>query len=342
MATGYYLQDNPNPNTPQYGWPRARLDQPGQHLSGVIGVHTSEAPTDFEGPDFNAENNAAFVGRRTDYGSYHTTADADSIVPLVHPAWAAWADTTNNAHALSVSGCLEAARWLEMTPERRRQVVVNMGHAAAQMVLVAVADGYLGAPTPAVRISPEEAISGSRPGFYGHGETNPGTRYDPGAHFDWELFLSSYAQAIEGIEDDMGHVDSISPEAAEAIADALLSRDVQREGAPAGDTNRLAWSLGAESGRTNGIIARTAEAAVRGVLFTKFPRQGAGQSGETDLASVISWFDSGLQSVGGTHGDAAAALPIDPESVKVAISAAVADALKDLTVTLSTEEPGNG
>lgn len=198
MALGYYLQDYPNPNTPQYGWLRVTLTQLGQRLSGVIGVHTSEAITDFEGVDNNAENNAAFIGRRTDYGSYHTTADADSILPLVHPAWAAWADTTNNAHAMSVSGCLQAARWLEMTPARRRAVVVNMAHAAARMVQTAVADGYLASPTPARRITAAEAISGSRPGFYGHGETNPGTRYDPGQHFDWDLFLTTYAQAIGG------------------------------------------------------------------------------------------------------------------------------------------------
>lgn len=196
--TGYYLQDHPNPTTPQYGWERAKLGQPETHLSGVVGVHTSEAITDFEGVDNNAENNAAFLARRPEHGSYHTSADADSIVPLVHPRYAAWADTTNNAHAMSVSGCLQAARWLEMTPARRRAVVVNMAVAAARMVLTAVADGYLARPTPAVRISAAEAISGSRPGFYGHGETNPGTRYDPGQHFDWDLFLSTYAAAIGG------------------------------------------------------------------------------------------------------------------------------------------------
>lgn len=194
----FYLMDHPNPNTPQWGWPRARLWEAGPKLSGVIGVHTSEAITDFEGVDNNAENNAAFLGRRTDYGSYTTSADVDSILHLVHPKYAAWADTTNNAHALSVSGCLQAARWLEMTPERRRAVVVNMARAIAEVVLLAVAEGYLAAPTPPVRISAAEAISGSRPGFYGHGETNPGTRYDPGSHFDWDLFLASYAEAVGG------------------------------------------------------------------------------------------------------------------------------------------------
>lgn len=204
----WYLIDNPNPNTPQYGWERAKLGQPGQHLSGVVGVHTSEAPTDFEGADLNAENNAAFLGRRTDYGSYHTTGDADSIVHLIHPRYAAWADTTNNAHALSVSGCLEAARWLEMTPERRRAVVVNMARAIAYVAQVAVAEGYLAEVPPARRITPAEAIAGSRAGFYGHGETNPGTRYDPGAHFDWDLFLASYAEAVGGTVSPAGTIEA--------------------------------------------------------------------------------------------------------------------------------------
>lgn len=198
MTTGYYLEDHPNLNLAQFGWLRVRTWENGQHLSGVVGVHTSEAITDFEGPDWNAENNAKFLETRTNHGSYTTSADADSVLPLVHPRWAAWADTTNNAHAMSVAGCLQAARWLEMTPQRRRAVVVNMGVAAARMVLTAVADGYLAKPTPAVRISAAEAIKGSRPGFYGHGETNPGTRYDPGQNFDWDLFLATYASAVGG------------------------------------------------------------------------------------------------------------------------------------------------
>lgn len=198
MTTGFYLQDHPNVTTAQYGWERAKLGQPGVHLSGAFGVHTTENLTDFFGPDYNAENVAHFISTRADHGGYHVVADADSIVLLVHPRYAAWADTTNNAHALSVSGSLQAARWLEMTPERRRQVVVNMGKAAAKIALIAVRDGYLAQVPPARRISAQHAINGTAAGFYGHGETNPGTRYDPGLHFDWNLFLSSYAAAVGG------------------------------------------------------------------------------------------------------------------------------------------------
>ena len=80
----YYLQDNPNPNTGQFGWPRKKV-------SGVIGVHTAENNTDFDGADPGAEDVARFIGRRTDYGSYHAIADADSRIKLVHPSYAAWA-----------------------------------------------------------------------------------------------------------------------------------------------------------------------------------------------------------------------------------------------------------
>ncbi len=191
MATGYYLQDNPNPYTPQYGWPRSRV-------SGVVGVHTAENNTCFNGPDTGDVDVAGFISRRTDYGSYHVLVDADSVNPLIHPSWAAWADTTNNAHGMSVSAAVRANDWLAMAPDRRRQVVINLAYGAADLVKTAVRDGLLDSPTPARRITASEAISGSRAGFYGHGETNPGTRYDPGKDFDWNLFLSTYEAAIGG------------------------------------------------------------------------------------------------------------------------------------------------
>ena len=202
MATGYYLQDNPNPTTPQFGWPRTRV-------SGVIGVHTAENNTCFNGPDSGDLDVPGFITRRTDYGSYSSMADADSWRRLVHPRYAAWADTTNNAHAMSVSAAVRANDWSKMAAERRRAVVVHLAAAAADLVQVAVRDGLLATPTPARRITAAEAISGSRAGFYGHGETNPGTRYDPGADFDWNLFLTSYAGFMGG---GVVSVGSITPE----------------------------------------------------------------------------------------------------------------------------------
>lgn len=191
MATGYYLQDNPNPYAAQYGWERS-------WVSGVIGVHTAENNTCFNGPDPGDQDVAGFISRRSDFGSYHTLVDADSINQLVHPRWAAWADTTNNAHGMSVSAAVRANDWLSLSEDRRRQVHVNLGTAAAWLVKDALNAGLLKTAPPARRITPAQAIAGSAMGFYGHGETNPGTRYDPGKDFNWTLFLSAYEAAMGG------------------------------------------------------------------------------------------------------------------------------------------------
>ena len=187
----YYLEDHPNHTLPQYGWPRTRV-------SGVIGVHTTESGVFPQGSDPGAENTANYISIRDTYGSYHSLADWDSRIKLTRPRYAAWADTTNNAHALSVSGAMNAARWRDLTPERAAGIVRNMGLAAAELVLDAIADGLLDQAPPARRITAQQAIDGSAAGFYGHGETNPGTRYDPGQNFDWDLFLATYAAAIGG------------------------------------------------------------------------------------------------------------------------------------------------
>lgn len=187
----YYLEDHPNPTTAQYGWPRT-------WCSGVVGVHTTESGVIPAGADPGAENTAGFIGRRSDHGSYHILADWDTIIPLTRPTFAAWADTTNNVHALSVSGAMNAARWRDLSPERAAGIVRNMGIAAAVLVRDAIAHGVLAEVVPARRITAAEAIAGTKAGFYGHGETNPGTRYDPGQNFDWDLFLSTYAAAVGG------------------------------------------------------------------------------------------------------------------------------------------------
>lgn len=198
--TGYYLQDNPNVAVPQYGWLRKRV-------SGVIGVHTAENNTCFNGPDTGDLSVADFIRVRGDYGSYHSMADVDSWRRLVHPTWAAWADTTNNAHAMSVSAAVRANDWLALSEARRNAVVVNLATAAADLALVAVRDGLLDRVPPAQRISKTDAINGTRPGFYGHGETNPGTRYDPGKDFDWDLFLDTYRVAVGGGVVPVGGID---------------------------------------------------------------------------------------------------------------------------------------
>lgn len=215
MATGYYLQDNPNKVFGQYGWPRTKV-------SGVIGVHTTESGVVFSGPDAGAENTASWMTRRVDPGSYHAMADADSRIKLVHPRYAAWADTTNNAHAMSVSAAMNAARWRDLSAERAASIVRNLAYAAAELVQDALAAGLLTTAVPARRITAQEAISGSRAGFYGHGETNPGRRYDPGTNFDWTLFLQTYASAMGGGLAAQGT--TTNPEEYEVVSDDDIKR----------------------------------------------------------------------------------------------------------------------
>ena len=109
---------------------------------------------------------------------------------------------------MSVSAAVRANDWLQLAEDRRRAVVINLATAAADLALVAVRDGLLDAVPPARRISAADAKSGRIPGFYGHGETNPGTRYDPGKDFDWDLFLTSYAQFVGG---DIVPVGNVTP-----------------------------------------------------------------------------------------------------------------------------------
>ncbi|WP_422389949.1 hypothetical protein [Arthrobacter sp. N1] len=340
----YYLVERPNTITPQFGWERTRV-------SGVIGVHTAENNTCFNGPDGGAEDVAAFIGGRSDYGSYHVLADADSIIDLVHPRWAAWADTTNNPHAMSVSGAVRANDWRSISEANRVAATVNMAVGAARMVQEAVAYGLLAAPTPARRISAAEAISGSRAGFYGHGETNPGTRYDPGVGFDWDLFLRSYQEAlggnasigyqndditiIEPEEEDMGHVESITDEAAKTIARVLLDTQVQREGKPKGSTNTLRWSLAAEANRMEGVVSRTAEATARLILTTAIKRGGKSVGGNSSLGGVVAYFDQFradiLNAVGKVPGQVEG---LDPARVEAAISAGLERALDGTKATI--------
>lgn len=297
---GYYLEENGDGM--QYGAPRRNAGPSNGWkgwLSGVVGVHTTESITDLEGPDPNAENIAAFMARRYttqgDYGSYHTVSDWDTIVRLIRADREAWADTTNNNHALSISGALQAARWRDLTPARRAQIVKNMALAAYVTCLEAVELGYLAALPPARRITAAEAISGSKPGFYGHGETNPGTRYDPGKDFDWDLFLETYgalragkykvtpAGAIE--EDDMALTDEDLDKIAEKTALRILTWE------NSGRTDRNVYALTIDAGlhsvRATGMLAETID-MLQDVLdkLDRLPREVLAYKGTGETIDV--------------------------------------------------------
>lgn len=285
----YYLEDHPNAAVPQYGWPRTRV-------SGVVGVHTTESGVVFEGADPGAENTAGYLSRRTNHGSYHIMADWDTIIPLVRPTFAAWADTTNNPHALSVSGAMNAARWRDLTPERAAGIVRNMGIAAAMLVRDAIAHGVLDEIVPARRITAQQAIDGSAKGFYGHGETNPGTRYDPGQNFDWDLFLASYAAAVGGnityqsaTTTDEGFLMALNDEAQQNIYEAVGRIDQWLTNGGPRDAVDAALQDPA-------VLDRIALAILKRECYSVDPATGQ-TNGTTTLARKINWMAHNDQAI---------------------------------------------
>lgn len=332
VSTGYYLQDNPNPNFGQFGWPRTEV-------SGVIGVHTTESGVIPSGPDGGAENTAAFIARRTDPGGYHVLADADSRLKLVHPRYAAWADTTNNAHAMSVSGAMNAARWRDLSPARAAAIVRNMGIAAAELVRDAIAAGLLAAPVPARRITPAEAIAGSRAGFYGHGETNPGRRYDPGANFDWDLFLATYASAVNGgtiapqggvNEEDL----MATPEQRAELVRDLLDHQVDQVG---GGKMTLRELLSEYRPHVIQVVGTVAE--VPGAVLNAPVPRGGSMGGETTLGGMVAWNDDHVLQTLSAIAATAAAGGASVEEIKDAVRAGLEEGVHvDVKVSTNGEQ----
>lgn len=80
---GYYLLDHP-PAIQQFHPSRANP------MTGGVLVHTTESIMDNVGPDTGAENVAAYIARRTEYGSYHVIVDSDSTVVLMPDSYTAF------------------------------------------------------------------------------------------------------------------------------------------------------------------------------------------------------------------------------------------------------------
>lgn len=182
-----YLIEHP-PAVRQFRHPRRATP------SGVVVVHTAESPPDTVGPDAGAENVAAFIARRTDFGSYHDLCDADTIIQLVpYDAEAFHDGTGSNPHSYGVSAATQAHRWPELPPEWTDATVRNMARAAARYARWIKAEH--GVTIPARRIT--RAQSEARiPGFISHGERDPGRRTDPGSAFPWSRFLTYYTAEL--------------------------------------------------------------------------------------------------------------------------------------------------
>lgn len=184
----FYLLDNPQPITQQYGYPRR-----GATLSGTCIIHTAECALDNVGEDTSAEGTAEFIRNRSDYGSYHTLVDSDSIVEMVPYEYEAWQDSETNPWAVGLSAACQADGWHLIPADRRDRIYRNLAWAAADFVTYMKTKGIT---VPLRRISGAEARA-RVPGFCAHGDSGI-DRHDPGTAFDWALFFKYTSAALGG------------------------------------------------------------------------------------------------------------------------------------------------
>jgi hypothetical protein len=217
-----YLQKH-RPATRQF---RERRAKP----TGCIVVHTAENTPDTLGVDGGAEAVAAFIARRSDYGSYHILADSDSRIRLVPFSMAAYGDGTgSNEWAIHVSGATTAAAWKRLSPEYRAAIVVQMAQGAVTAARWVKRE--YGITVPAERITRPQSEAG-RPGFISHGERDPGRRSDPGEDFPWDLFLATFRKG-------MGYEPARKPQKPKGRPDTprwdrivTVARKIKRDGKP--------------------------------------------------------------------------------------------------------------
>lgn len=183
---GFYGIDHPNPNTPQFSFPR----RGGAKLSGTAIVHTAEM--------YGALNTAAFCMRRSDYGCYHTIVDDKTIIEIYPYEYETWQDSETNNWAVGISAACRAADWNSMTEAQREGYYRNLAWAAADFVIYMRT--VYGIEVPRRKLSGEEARA-RKPGFCAHGDSGI-ARSDPGRDFDWGRFFRYTDEILNG-EDEM-------------------------------------------------------------------------------------------------------------------------------------------
>lgn len=205
MADGesFYLLDHPNPNATQYGEVRRGGEEP----SGVIVVHTAENVADLIGADLGAENVAGFISRRGTYGSYHRIVDSDSRIPLLPLGYEAWHCRFTNPFSCGLCFAVRAGDWDKYPAKFVTAILRNGAREAADMIRDH--KKYWNIDVPVRRISGAQARS-QRPGFTGHGETDPTRRSDPGDDFPWSRFLAMVREELADDDRDTDGAEEIS------------------------------------------------------------------------------------------------------------------------------------
>lgn len=187
---GFYGLDNPNRTTPQGVFPR----RGGAKLSGTCIIHTSESVLDKVGADSTAEDCAAFIQRRSDYGSYHDLVDSDSIIEMYPFEWETWQDSETNNWAVGISAACKTTDWATMPAHMAEGFYRNLAWCAADFVKYMATKGI---SVPLKKITGAQARN-REPGFCAHGDSGI-ARSDPGKDFDWAKFFRYTKEALDGV-----------------------------------------------------------------------------------------------------------------------------------------------
>jgi hypothetical protein len=163
---GYYLLDNP-PAIQQFYLGRPRP------LSGGVLLHTTESMMDNTGPDTGAENVAAYIARRQEYGSYHVIVDSDSTVNLLPDNAVAYHCGAGGYNGVTW-GISFACRTTDLNPDGN-WTKAAMANAARAIHGFWSRNGF--DPVASARMIPAIETQ-SRPGMSTHGDAQPVDRSD--------------------------------------------------------------------------------------------------------------------------------------------------------------------
>lgn len=158
-------------------------------------------------------------------------------------------------------------------------------------------------------------------------------RIDPEPFFTGSL---SYAGTTTNIqeEDDMGHVDSISDDAAAKIAGHLWNFDYKTN---EGRVAKPLWVLQSLDAIIRETIAKTAQATAQVVLTTQLPNVMTG--GKTTLGTQVSWLPQDFKAVRDAVGDVQVDSPtIDAAEIARLVSDGIQKATDGLSITLTAQK----
>jgi hypothetical protein len=163
---GYYLLEHP-PVQQQFYPNRV------SPWTGGVLIHTAENVMDSVGPDTGAENVAAYIARRQDYGSYHILADSDSVIEMMPATYTAFHCAAQGYNSVTV-GVSYACRTVDLNPDS--DWFRNATNLIAGTLVRWFRDANID-PVQAARFVPATETR-LRPGFSTHGEAQPVDRSD--------------------------------------------------------------------------------------------------------------------------------------------------------------------